>query len=213
MTTLVCVAHPEDEVLDAGGTIAKYIKDGEKLAVVIFSYGEGSDPLQDPQLLTIQHIKEGKKALEILGVRDTIFLSLSDVDLTTEIRQPSTAKKFEDVLSKYNPDKIFTHPSDDLHPGHRAVSDFVKEHARKFLKNKPDIYEFGISVPFRMVNREKPRLYVNVSYTFDLKKKAVKMFRSQKEYFAFWVWPFVKMQNWFAGFKAKCHYAEVFYKV
>ena len=212
MTTLVCVAHPEDEVLDAGGTIAKYIREGEKLAVVIFSYGEDSDPLQDAQTLTIRHIKESKKALEVLGVRDTIYLSLSDKDMTREIHQPSTAKKFRDVLAKYTPNKIFTHACDDLHKGHRAVSDFVKEQSSR-MKKKPEIYEFGFSAPFRMTHREKPRLYVNVSSVYELKKKAVKMFKSQKEYFMFWVWPWVQLQNWFSGFAAKCHMAEVFYRV
>ncbi|MFH0868690.1 MAG: PIG-L deacetylase family protein [archaeon] len=212
MTTLVCVAHPGDEVLDAGGTIAKYIRQGEKLAVVIFSYGEGSDPLKDAQETTILHIKESKKALEILGVRDTIFLSLSDNNLSSEVRQPSTAKKFGDILARYNPTKVITHASDDLHTGHRTVSDFVREHARR-LKKRPEIYEFGFSLPFRMTHREKPRLYVNVGHVYDLKRKAVKMFRSQKEYYAMWVWPWVKMQNWFSGFAAKCHYAEVFYRV
>jgi len=212
MTTLVCVAHPEDDVVDAGGTIAKYLKEGEKLAVVIFSFGEGSDPLQDPQLVTIFKIREAKKALEALGVRDTIFLSLSDIDFTNEIRLPSTAKKFQDILSKYTPAKIFTHASDDFNAKHKAVSDFIKEQS-KTLTKKPEIYEFGFSAPFRIVHREKPRLYVNVSSVYDLKKKAVKMFKSQKEYFKFWVWPFTQLRNWFSGFRAKCHYAEVFYKV
>ena len=212
MTTLVCVAHPKDDVLDAGGTIAKYINDGEKLVVVIFSYGEGADPLQDPRLLTITRIRESKKALETLGVRDTIFFSVSDIDFTQEIRQPSTAKKFIDVLSKYDPKKIFTHATDDLNPSHRAVADFVVNHARK-LKNKPDIYEFGISIPFRIMHREKPRLYVDISKFFHKKKQALKMFKSQKEYISWFIWPFVWLHNWFAGFKSRTKYAEVFYKI
>ncbi len=212
MTTLICVAHPEDDVLEAGGTIAKYLKEGDKLAVVIFSFGEGSDPLQDPQTVTIQKIKESKKALEVLGVRDTIYLSLSDIDFTNELRLPSTAKKFHDILSRYNPEKIFTHASDDFNAKHKAVSDFIKEQS-KTLAKKPEIYEFGFSAPFRTTHREKPRLYVDISRTFDLKKIAVRMFKSQKEYFRFWVWPFTQLRNWFSGFRAKCHYAEVFYRV
>lgn len=41
---MVFCAHPDDEVLGAGGTIAKYAREGKKVIAVIFSYGESSHP-------------------------------------------------------------------------------------------------------------------------------------------------------------------------
>ena len=65
MTTLVFAAHPDDEVLGAGGTIAKLSREGEDIISVIFSYGEGSDPLKEPESLIQERVKESKRSLWI----------------------------------------------------------------------------------------------------------------------------------------------------
>ena len=52
MTILVFAAHPDDEVLGCGGTIAKCSREGRKVVTVIFSHGEGSDPLKDQKIVS-----------------------------------------------------------------------------------------------------------------------------------------------------------------
>ena len=49
MVIMVFAAHPDDEVIGAGGTIAKYAREGRQVVSVIFSYGEGSDPASEPE--------------------------------------------------------------------------------------------------------------------------------------------------------------------
>ena len=41
---LVVCAHPDDNILGAGGTIAKYSSEGKKVITVIASYGESGNP-------------------------------------------------------------------------------------------------------------------------------------------------------------------------
>ncbi len=43
-TILVVCAHNDDQLFGAGGTLAKYVKEGKRVVVVIFSYGELSHP-------------------------------------------------------------------------------------------------------------------------------------------------------------------------
>ncbi len=211
MTVMVCVAHPSDEILGAGGTIAKYVKSGKKVIIVVFTYGEGSDPFSDPVITTQRKIREAKHAMDALGCRDTIFFSLPDSRLPKRIREPEVAQRFQALLKKYKPKIIITHPSDDLELAHKSVANFVKEQIEK-MKRKPEIYEFYLSLPFRTTHRERPRLYVDISKTFSMKKEALRKFASQKQSMMIYS-AIIFFQNWLAGIKSGYKYAEVFYKL
>jgi len=210
MTEIVFVAHPDDEVLGCGGTIAKHVKEGKKVIIVIFSHGEGSEPLTDPKILTEKRVKESRRASALLGCKELIFLGLSDLKFIKEIEEPTTLKKIEDILKKYKPKAIFTHILDDPHPAHRAVANLIKKLVDE-LKLKTQIFTFTIALPFRFALRRQPRLYVDITETFKLKEKALKMFKSQKKWLLYYSLISL-LKNWFAGFKAGCKYAEVFYK-
>jgi len=211
MTLLVFAAHPDDEIIGCGGTIAKYVQKGRKVVIVIFSHGEGSDPLKDPKIVTERRIKESLRASAVLGVKTVLFLGLSDLKFVSQLSKQATVKQVEAILRKYEPKVIFTHTMDDPHPAHRAVTNLIKKLSEK-IKPKPQVYTFAISSPFRLFQRELPRLYVDVSQTFKLKEKALKMFKSQKTWLSMYYRPLLLLKSWMAGFKSGCKYAEVFYK-
>ncbi len=211
MTIAVFTAHPDDLALGAGGTIAKYAQEGERVIAVVFSYGEGSDPLLDPKQLTEKKFKEVRRAADILGVKDLIFLGLADSKFSEQAKRPETIKKIKELLNKYRPSLIITHAIDDMLPARRDAGIAVKE-ILKELDFKPRVYTFAISTPLRFKQRRQPRIYIDISNTFSLKKKALEVFKTQRKFLVFYS-PFIYLQNWFAGFKARCHYAEVFYRL
>jgi len=211
MTTLVFAAHPDDEVLGAGGTIAKLSREGEDIISVIFSYGEGSDPLKEPESLIQERVKESKRAGKILGTKETFFLGLSDSKFVRDASQPSTKKKLMDILAKYKPEKVYTHSIDDPHPAHREAARVVKEVLREMHLRVP-AYSFTISLPLKFTKREYPRVFVDITKEFDKKMSALKVFKSQELMLNFYFIPIMRVQAWLAGFKAHCKYAEVFYK-
>ena len=211
MVIMVFAAHPDDEVIGAGGTIAKYAREGRQVVSVIFSYGEGSDPASEPENIIQKRVNESKKSAKILGIKETIFLGLSDMKFSKDVAQPSTKKKLSDILQRYKPKMIFTHSADDLHPAHKGVGRVVKEVLDE-LKLNPKIYAFTVSVPIKFKKRDMPRIYIDVSETFQLKINALKAFKSQKELLSFYFIPLQYFRAWFDGFKARCKYAEVFYK-
>jgi LmbE family N-acetylglucosaminyl deacetylase len=47
-TVLVIVAHNDDHIIGAGGTLAKYAQEGKKVRTIIMSYGESSHPHLKP---------------------------------------------------------------------------------------------------------------------------------------------------------------------
>ena len=117
MTVVVCAAHADDEVIGVGSTIAKFAKK-EKVIVIIFSYGVGFasratslPPMMSKEDLAKKRVLESKKAADILGVKETIFLGIKK-DLPGELDEEQK-QKITDILNKDKPTKLFYHSSKD----------------------------------------------------------------------------------------------------
>ncbi len=85
MTTqkiLLCLAHPDDEILGPGGTIAQYAEDGAYIELVCATRGEAgeiADPaLANPETLPQVRERELLCAAETLGIRKVTFLGYRD---------------------------------------------------------------------------------------------------------------------------------------
>ena len=92
-SAVVVAAHPDDEVLGVGGTIALLAAMGVRLRLVAVTDGEYSHRgLADPAALAERRVAETATALRLLGAQDTevIRLRLPDAGLTwreTEITE------------------------------------------------------------------------------------------------------------------------------
>jgi N-acetylglucosamine malate deacetylase 1 len=202
---LILVAHPDDEVLGCGGTIAKYAKDGEDIVAVIISDG---DPINKSQEFAIKRRKESIAAGKILGINDTVFIGLQDRPFGSDLKDKHIKGRIEKIINKLAPKIIFTHSPDDPHPVHASIARLAKEIASKTYT---PIYTFTIGSPFKVKQRDMPRLYIDISNTFDQKKKALKEFHSQEHYLIYYK-AVAFLSNKIAGMHSHHKYAEVFYK-
>src|SRR3989344_3560499 len=94
---LVFVAHNDDQIIGMGGTIANYIKEGKRIIVVLFSYGERSNPLIKPDVLKELRIKEALKVDKLLGIKKTIFLGLPDGKIKRHINDKGIHNIIKDM--------------------------------------------------------------------------------------------------------------------
>src|SRR5206468_7403749 len=84
---LMCIlAHPDDESLGTGGTLAKYAAEGIETYLITATRGERGwpgDPAENPGMEGLGKIREKELlgATQILGVRDVHFLDYIDGDL------------------------------------------------------------------------------------------------------------------------------------
>ena len=60
---LVVAAHPDDEVLGCGGTIAKYKKEKNSVNVLFVSDGETSRPLSKAKILSKINNRKKKQSM------------------------------------------------------------------------------------------------------------------------------------------------------
>ncbi|MBW2996918.1 PIG-L family deacetylase [Candidatus Woesearchaeota archaeon] len=210
-TILIICAHPDDEILGAGGTIAKYSQEGKRVIAVIVSYGEKSHWWLKKKYTIEMRVRESRAAGEVVGTHETVFLGLTDFELKDEFKERKNLALLEKVIQKYRPSKIFTHSPDDLiYADHRAVWDAVDKTTKR-IKFKGDIYVFNIwAKDVRLSNN--PKLFMDISGTFKFKWNALKKFKSQHMYI-FQLYPALLWRAFKNGLEHKCRFAEVFTKV
>ncbi len=211
-TVMLFCAHPDDEILGMGGTIAKYSKEGKEVIAVIFSYGEASHPWMKKRFTVKTRVKESRRAGKIVGTKKTIFLALKDGALATEIKRPRTTMMIKRLIKKYKPSKIFTHSFDDiLYKDHKTVYNIMNKIMSE-IDYKGDAYTFNIWNITNLRKRNLPKMIVDISTTFRTKMRALKEFKSQKVALV-QLLPVVYLRGFKHGFEGNHKWGEKFYKI
>lgn len=210
---LICCALPDDATVGAGGTIAKYAKEGKIVKTLVFSYGELSQAHLLPELVRKMKSKEAKKADKILGGSGVEFLGLKDGEFLQEAVQPKVRRRLKAILENEKPTKIFVHSPDDPQPSHRAVHKIITS-LLNALKMKVKLYSFHVWSPLSVLNRGKPKLIVNTTSTMALKAKAIEVHKSQKRLFLGHLLSLkVHIKDYYNGSNHGYRYAEVFVRL
>ena len=122
---LVIAAHPDDEVLGCGGTIAKLSKQGAIVHVAFLADGVASRGDIEPDALELAaRRKAASTACAILGACPPTFGDYPDNRLDT-IALLDVIKTIEPLISAHKPDLILTHHAGDVNIDHRRVHEAV----------------------------------------------------------------------------------------
>jgi len=140
------------------------------------------------------------------------------VDIITyfAIKEGNFAKDFnpdilESLIREKRPFRIFTHSPDDPHPDHRAVYNIVSKVIKR-MNYKGDVYGFDIWNIFALRTSNYPRLFVDISSSFDKKMEAFSKHKSQRNTMISLGWS-IYFKALIAGWQNHCKYAEIFYKI
>ena len=190
---LVVSAHAADYVWRSGGTIAKYVKGGAEVRVVVLSFGVRgeSNDLWKQEGATAESVKairrgETMAAAEILGVKNIEFWDLEDyplsVDKTLEDRMVRTIRETA-------PDYIISHDRFDiLNPDHNLVSDLVFRCSvmsnsngvrMDGTKTTKQMQLFGFEPHQTELSHYVPGQFVDISDVYEQKVAAMKCFKAQ----------------------------------
>lgn len=117
---LIVAAHPDDETLGMGGSIAKFVSSHAEVSVVFVADGVTSRQLQRESL---QNRKDASlRALSILGVTNVVFLDLPDNALDS-VPRLNIIRELENIVLNFKPTIVFTNSLEDLNVDHRIVSE------------------------------------------------------------------------------------------
>ena len=121
-TVLVVAAHPDDEVLGCGGTMARHATDGDWVGAMFLADGVSSRTGAEPTqcLLLEQREAAAQAAASLLGAQQSRFFRLPDNRLDS-VPLLDLVRTIESVIAEVRPDIVYTHHGGDLNIDHALV--------------------------------------------------------------------------------------------
>jgi len=183
---IIFAAHPDDEILGCGGTMAKMAKEGVEVHVVFFADGESSRGSPNNLIDLIKTRKNNAiKACELVGCSSVDFLGMPDNRLDS-LDLLEIVKKVEHFIELHKPHQVFTHYDDDLNIDHQIVNKAVITACRPQPgQSVKELYFFEIpsSTEWGLKNLFNPNCFFDISNTLHLKLDAMSEYKNElKEY-------------------------------
>ena len=180
---LVFAAHPDDEVLGMGGTIAVHAtRRGDTVRIVCVTDGSSTQYPGDASKRA-QKEDEAHRAASELGVDDYVHLDLPDMRLDT-LAHVEVNRVVEEHVREHGPTVVYT-PHPDVNYDHRALFDSVTvatrpvpgQSVRRLLTYAPTSSTEWTPAA---VNWFVPNWYVDVSTTFERKLAAFAHYETEQ---------------------------------
>jgi len=144
-TVLAVFAHPDDESLACGGTLARLSDAGARVVVICASRGErgswSDGSLVADEDLASARTRELREAARILGVAEVIILQHPDGDLRWA-DVPQFHAEIVSALEHYGPDGVITFAEDGLywHLDHVGVHERTYTAVKSLGAAAPPLY-------------------------------------------------------------------------
>jgi LmbE family N-acetylglucosaminyl deacetylase len=185
VNVLVFAAHPDDDVLGMGGTLAVHTERGDSVRVVCVTDGSSTQYPGDEARRT-QKNEEAVLAAKTLGIDDYVHLDLPDMKLET-VGHVELNRVVEEHVREVAPEVVYT-AQPDVNRDHRALFDSVAvvvrpvpgQVVRRVLTYAPtSSTEWTPAV----TNWFAPNWFVDVTATFERKLAAFACFATElREY-------------------------------
>lgn len=190
-TVLVVAAHPDDEVLGCGGTMARMAAEGRDVHVLILGEGATSrhERREDADGAAVDRLRgDALRAGTELGVKSVCLAGLPDNRFDT-VPLLDVVKKIEAAIANLQPATVFTQHGGDLNIDH-VVTYRASLTATRPLKNTPVravyAYEVASSTEWafqRFAPEFRAALFVDISATLEAKIRAMQAYESESRAF------------------------------
>lgn len=191
MNILVVAAHPDDEVLGCGGTIARLAEEGHTVHILILGVGITSRYANPddakPGELQILH-GQAKNAGASLGAKEVSLMNLPDNRFDT-IPLLDIVKIVEEHIDRVKPEIVYTQHGGDLNIDHACTFRAVLTATRPMTGNpvkKVLGYEVGSSTEWSFQQFSpvfRANVFSDISGTLEKKIRAMEMYESEARAF------------------------------
>lgn len=178
---LVISAHPDDEILGAGGTLIRHRNEGDEIHWLIATNIFENQGFEKEKVKSRQ--EEIKKVAEKLTMKphmlDYPTMTLSSADLLTLV------PKISDIFLSTKPEIIYVLNRSDAHSDHRILFDAVMACTKSFrypFIREVFMYECISETEFAPTLPEKvfqPNTFVDITHNLEEKLKLVKIYHSE----------------------------------
>ena len=176
---LVVAAHPDDELLGCGGTLARQLSQGSEVYCLILGKGmmsRESATIDNQTLL----LKSCDQAQASMGITDKWVLDYPDNQYDT-VPLLDVVRSIEQTLLMVQPDAIFTHYAHDLNIDHQIAFQATLTACRPIHSSSvrglysfytPSATEWGSDV-------FEPNMFVDVTQFMDQKLRALSYYDTE----------------------------------
>jgi len=224
---LVVSAHVGDFVWRSGGTIAKYVKLGAQVDVVVLTYGARgeSGAFYKKTGGTLEECKalrkaEGEKAAQVLGGHSVTFCGYDDFPLEMDRER---VRALAGIIRDLRPDLILTHDDgpDRVNPDHTKTAQAVQQALAVAENGRFDDGSEPVSRPIPVFGFEPmtpeiceftPDIYIDVTEEWEKKEAAMACLETQSGSVDAYVQKAILRASFVSGRggRKECKYAESF---
>ena len=188
---LVIAAHPDDEVLGCGGTIARLTNETKNVYVAILGEGITSrfNKREQADESALEKLRNNSKRVsEFMGVKELFAYDLPDNRFDT-IPLLDIIKIIEAIIDKVKPSTIFTHHYGDLNIDHSII------HRATLIATRPTAgqtvkqvyaYEVPSSTEWafgQVSTRFRANVFIDIGVTLEKKIEAMEIYESEARIF------------------------------
>jgi LmbE family N-acetylglucosaminyl deacetylase/glycosyltransferase involved in cell wall biosynthesis len=179
---LVLAAHPDDEVLGAGGTLALNANRAEAIRVWVATDGQkqeraaGSD-----EEYRARRREESRRAARVLGIAEPVFGAMPDRELAS--RREELRAELLTQVREFSPDLILCPSPVEIHPDHRALAETLYELVAGSRLADPDHdrLRFARMGFYELTHPLLPNTLVDIASVAAIKREALGAFVSQQQ--------------------------------
>lgn len=185
---LVVAAHPDDEILGVGATVAKHVAQGDEVYALILGEGQTSrgEHREDISQGVVEELhKNTMESASKVGYRNVYFENFPD-NRFDQVDLLDIVKAVEHKIREIQPEIIYTHYSGDLNIDHqytaravltatRPIGDYpVKEiYAFETLSSTEWNFDYSVQPAF------SPNVYVDITEYYEKKEAAMNCYVSE----------------------------------
>ncbi len=183
-TIVVVGAHPDDETLGPGGAVARRIREGWEVVVIVLTGGANllkaglgitADP--SPEEVARTRRDETRRATAILGVKpeNVIFLDYGDGSLAQ--REEEATEQLAALLKEHAPVEVWSLSEYEGHPDHVAASRIARAAC---AGTGIRLRRYVVSLRYGLKREDIPERFEpeDISEVLPLKRRAVNEFQS-----------------------------------
>ena len=179
---LVFAAHPDDDIIGVGGSLAKHVRLGNLVSVCYLTSGDSGSLNCGKEELARVRESEARKAANVIGFKDQVFLRNRDGYLEYDEKN---LKRLIELVRKRQPDVVYVHSESDGHQDHRTTFRLVIESVGRaggpwFQECKGKPWATGTVLAYEVWTPLSDFNYVeNISEFMDKKLAALRKHASQ----------------------------------
>ncbi len=188
---LIIAAHPDDEVIGCGGTIARLVKEDHPVYIAILGEGitsryrsrERADKSRIESLRTTS-----QRAALLLGVKDVFMFDLPDNRFDT-VPMLDIVKLIEGLIDQVDPQVIYTHHNGDLNIDHRITFQATLTATRPVRGcGIKSVYSYEVASSTEWAFGKfsayfQPNIFIDIHKTLEQKLQAMDLYESERRIF------------------------------